>query len=51
MSEPVPLHVTQMVGFVPPPLDPQPLTVWNMQPATTEQSAPVAAPASTEDSK
>jgi len=45
------LHVTQMTGYVPEPVEPPALTVWNMQPATTEQSAPVAAPASTEDSK
>jgi hypothetical protein len=30
MSEPVALHVTQMDGFEQPPLDPPPLTVWNM---------------------
>lgn len=37
MSEPVALHVTQMDGFEQPPLDPPPLTVWNM---TAENEAP-----------
>jgi hypothetical protein len=36
MSEPVALHVTQMDGFEQPPLDPPPLTVWQMTANSTE---------------
>lgn len=44
------LHVEQMEGFVHPPLDPPPLSVWDMTAAAekSEQSAPVAAPAEQE---
>lgn len=45
------LHVEQMEGFVVPPLDPPPISVWDMVAASenTEQSAPVAAPAEQEN--